>query len=218
MAFGVDDAIAIAGIGASLFGGDKANKAAKAAAEAQMAFQRESLQNRHQWEVKDLRAAGLNPVLSANSGAPGASGASYSPQNIAGDLPTNATNAINSKSMRSLQAAQLLATDASAKASLATAQNQQAQAGLNNVNAKNNSLLTPGLSFQAAVDNLKAKSINPFLDTAGNLGASAANNTIGNLKQMIANQMTNFRNSARPSPERDGYTLAPWSPELKRKH
>lgn len=35
------------------------------------AFQRESLQNRHQWEVEDLKKAGLNPILSATNSAGG---------------------------------------------------------------------------------------------------------------------------------------------------
>jgi uncharacterized protein YoxC len=33
-----------------------------------LAFMREQGQNRHQWEVDDLKAAGLNPILSASKG------------------------------------------------------------------------------------------------------------------------------------------------------
>lgn len=44
--------------------------------------QKEAMQNRHQWEVDDLRKAGLNPILSAGgSGAPG-----NAPQIVAPDL------------------------------------------------------------------------------------------------------------------------------------
>lgn len=44
--------------------------------------QKEAMQNRHQWEVNDLRKAGLNPILSAGgSGAPG-----NAPQIVAPDL------------------------------------------------------------------------------------------------------------------------------------
>ena len=44
--------------------------------------QKEVMQNRHQWEVNDLRKAGLNPILSAGgSGAPG-----NAPQIVAPDL------------------------------------------------------------------------------------------------------------------------------------
>lgn len=44
--------------------------------------QKEVMKNRHQWEVEDLRKAGLNPILSAGgSGAPG-----NAPQIVAPDL------------------------------------------------------------------------------------------------------------------------------------
>ena len=63
---------AIGSIGAALIGAASAkstNKAAAQQAETSRLFTKEQLQNRHQWEVEDLRKAGLNPVLSANSGA-----------------------------------------------------------------------------------------------------------------------------------------------------
>ena len=54
---------------ASIFGANKQANAADAANDKQIAWQREAMQNRHQWEVDDLRKAGLNPILSANAGA-----------------------------------------------------------------------------------------------------------------------------------------------------
>ena len=63
---------AIASIAGALIGASSAkstNKAAAQEAENSRLFTKEQLQNRHQWEVEDLRKAGLNPVLSAHSGA-----------------------------------------------------------------------------------------------------------------------------------------------------
>lgn len=109
--FGIDDAIigSLAGTalssGLSFLGGKDANKEAAKAAEAQMAFQKESLQNRHTWEVADLRRAGLNPILSANSGAPGASGASYTPTNaLAGAADALGKGSANAVSIANIKA------------------------------------------------------------------------------------------------------------------
>lgn len=71
----------ILGAGLSFLGAKRQNDAAESAAEKQMQFQREVMQNRYQWQVDDLKKAGLNPVLATGLSAGMASGSSYTPVN-----------------------------------------------------------------------------------------------------------------------------------------
>lgn len=67
---------AVAGGLIGLAGDSMNNSAASARQEDAQAFNREAMQNKHQWEVKDLKAAGLNPMLSAMNGSTGTLGSS----------------------------------------------------------------------------------------------------------------------------------------------
>lgn len=56
------------GAGIGFLGQRSANKANSAQAARSMAFQKEMAQNAHQYEVADLKKAGLNPLLSGTGG------------------------------------------------------------------------------------------------------------------------------------------------------
>lgn len=72
------------GFAGSMLGQQSANQANSAQSARQMAFQERMSNTAHQRQVVDLKAAGLNPILSANSGASSPGGAQANIQSALG--------------------------------------------------------------------------------------------------------------------------------------
>ena len=87
--------VPLAAAAVSALSASQTNKQQKAIAERQMQFQHDETSTAHQREVTDLRAAGLNPILSGTGGGGAASGAgaSWSPINVGESAVSSAMNA-----------------------------------------------------------------------------------------------------------------------------
>ncbi len=96
------------GGGIGFLGGLFSNRAASAQSQRQMDFQERMSSTAHQREVKDLRAAGLNPILSANKGASTPGGSAAPVRNVGAEAVHSAFQAqqmVNLKAQTALTAA-----------------------------------------------------------------------------------------------------------------
>lgn len=144
MSFLGDIAGAVIGAGSSIWGANQSNSAAFEMQANSINAQRESMQNRHQWEVEDLRKAGLNPILSATNSAGGSiSGATanVTAPDISGALNKIANSAF-AKKQTALLEKELQVKQDNAKANLTNADANQINSQARMIEAHNDQIKT----------------------------------------------------------------------------
>jgi len=144
----------------SLFGGERANASSARMAQNQMDFQERMDNSKYQRSVKDLMAAGLNPMLAYTNGVGAAPGGASAPQS---DTITPAINTALAARRNRAEVQNMLETNSQIKsqtaANLALAIKYKADSELSSASAQNanitNDLLktqVPGAKNRAAAE------------------------------------------------------------------
>lgn len=151
----------LVGGAASIWSANKANSAQAEMMASAQAFNKEVMQNKHQWEVADLKAAGLNPLLAST--APTGTLSSPSGGTAAKADIAQSAAALGSLAIQNKQAEAAL-TNAKTSQFLAESQSQKniADAGLSESQTNLNTSVVSD-KLRAETDNLIASTSNAKL-------------------------------------------------------
>lgn len=143
-----------AALGASIGGGIDRNSAAQESAEQAQAFSASQYASRYQTQVKDLEAAGLNPML-AYMQSPGASpqGVTYQPTNIAERAASDYSSAYNVKRLG--EKLEEEAENVRSLTKLNEAQVEQVNKSVEKMSSEIRNLDTDNERLKALIDNLR---------------------------------------------------------------
>ena len=140
----------IGGAALGLGGGILQNASAREAAQDQMQFQKTMFQHRYQWTMRDMKKAGLNPILAYKQGGGGTpGGSSYTPANV-GAAATQGAAAASSSAValrRNMEEVKNIAADTALKADLSNA-------AIADANAKNAAAIEAGARTQVVRESL----------------------------------------------------------------
>ena len=164
------------GVVGSLWGQSSANSAAASMARENREWQEYMSNTAHQREVKDLRAAGLNPILSAmgGSGASTPAGSTSQFGNIAGSMPEAANASEGFRLQRKMQNEQfkVMATQSDLNKEL-------------EIKAKNDGLASAAQAFKLSADRDYTFKMTSWLDRLNE-------NSIANARALTAAQVANY--------------------------